>query len=152
MSAPLLQAINLAKHYRLPRESLLTAAPLVHALDGVSFTLQPGKNLGVVGESGSGKSTLARLVMALERPTAGTVLLDGQDLHALTPAALRSARAQLQMVFQDPYGSLDPRRKVLQTVAEPLAVLHHPPTGSPLIPATLLPSTPSPKTSTHISN
>ena len=124
MKAPLLQAINLAKQYRLPRESLLTAAPLVHALDGVSFTLLPGKNLGVVGESGSGKSTLARLVMALERPTSGTVLLDGQDLNALPPAALRSARAQLQMVFQDPYGSLDPRRKVLQTVAEPLAVLH----------------------------
>jgi peptide/nickel transport system ATP-binding protein len=97
---------------------------VVQALEGVSFTLQRGRSLGVVGESGSGKSTLARLVMALEAPSAGQVLLDGQDLHALDAAALRRARAGFQMVFQDPYGSLDPRRTVLQTVAEPLAVLH----------------------------
>ncbi len=124
MSAALLQAQNLAKRYRLPRQSLLHAAPEVQALDGVSFTLQQGQSLGVVGESGSGKSTLARLVMALEAPSAGQVLLDGVDLHQLDAAALRSTRAKLQMVFQDPFGSLDPRRTVLQTVAEPLAVLH----------------------------
>ena len=92
-------------------------------LDGVSFTLRAGKSLGVVGESGSGKSTLARLVMALEPPSAGQVLLAGVDLHYLPAAELRRTRAQMQMVFQDPYGSLDPRRTVLQTVAEPLAVL-----------------------------
>jgi peptide/nickel transport system ATP-binding protein len=119
-----LQVENLAKRYRLPRERLLSRPPEVQALDGVSFTLRAGRSLGIVGESGSGKSTLARLVMALEAPTAGRVLLDGQDLHRLDAAALRRARAQLQMVFQDPYGSLDPRRTVLQTVAEPLAVLH----------------------------
>jgi peptide/nickel transport system ATP-binding protein len=96
----------------------------VQALDDVSFTLRAGQSLGIVGESGSGKSTLARLVMALERPSAGTVRLDGVDLHALDAGALRAQRARLQMVFQDPYGSLDPRRTVLQTVAEPLAVLH----------------------------
>jgi len=124
MNAPLLRVENLAKRYRLPRQRLLAPAPEVQALAGVSFTLQPGKSLGVVGESGSGKSTLARLVMALEAPSAGRVLLDGQDLHRLDAAALRRARSQLQMVFQDPYGSLDPRRTVLQTVAEPLAVLH----------------------------
>jgi peptide/nickel transport system ATP-binding protein len=121
---PLLQAQNLTKRYRLPRGSLLAPAPEVQALDGVSFTLQAGKSLGVVGESGSGKSTLARLVMALETPSSGQVLLDGTDLHALDAAALREQRAKLQMVFQDPFGSLDPRRTVLQTVAEPLAVLH----------------------------
>ncbi len=120
---PLLQALNLSKRYRLPRQHLLGAAPEVQALDNVSFTLRAGKSLGVVGESGSGKSTLARLVMALEPPTEGQVLLAGVDLHALPAADLRRARAQLQMVFQDPYGSLDPRRTVLQTVAEPLAVL-----------------------------
>ena len=122
--APLLQVENLAKTYRLPRSSLLARAPEVQALGGVSFTLHAGRSLGVVGESGSGKSTLARLVMALESPSAGRVLLGGVDLHQLDAAALRRARAQLQMVFQDPFSSLDPRRTVLQTVAEPLAVLH----------------------------
>jgi peptide/nickel transport system ATP-binding protein len=120
----LLQAEDLHKQYRLPRERLLGPRPLVQALDGVSFTLRKGRSLGIVGESGSGKSTLARLVMALEAPSAGRVVFDGQALHALPPAALRRARAGFQMVFQDPYGSLDPRRRVLQTVAEPLAVLH----------------------------
>ncbi len=124
MTAPLLAVRDLVKHYRLPREHLFAAPPQVRALEGVSFTLQAGRSLGVVGESGSGKSTLARQVMALEAPTAGQVLFDGQDLHALSPADLRRARAGLQMVFQDPFGSLDPRRTVGQTVAEPLAVLH----------------------------
>jgi peptide/nickel transport system ATP-binding protein len=120
----LLVVEHLSKRYRLPREHLLATPPEVQALDDVSFKLRAGKSLGIVGESGSGKSTLARLVMALEPPTAGRVLLEGQDLHALDAPGLRRARAQLQMVFQDPYGSLDPRRTVLQTVAEPLAVLH----------------------------
>ncbi len=123
MSANLLQVSNLVKDYRLPREHLLAAAPRVRALDDVSFTLKRGKSLGIVGESGSGKSTLARLVMALETPTAGSVLFDGRDLNALPAAELRRARAGFQMVFQDPYGSLDPRRRVLQTVCEPLAAL-----------------------------
>jgi peptide/nickel transport system ATP-binding protein len=113
-----------SKQYRLPREHLLSPSPVVQALDDVSFTLQPGRSLGIVGESGSGKSTLARLVMALEAPTHGRVILDGQDLNTLSPAELRRTRSKVQMVFQDPYGSLDPRRTVGQTVAEPLAVLH----------------------------
>jgi peptide/nickel transport system ATP-binding protein len=121
---PLLAVDDLVKHYRLPRETLLQPGPVVHALQGVSFTLAHGRSLGVVGESGSGKSTLARLVMALEPPSAGHVRLEGEDLHALPPAALRRVRDKLQMVFQDPYGSLDPRRSVLHTVAEPLRVLH----------------------------
>ncbi len=103
---------------------LLSPAPIVQALDGVSFAVSTGRSLGVVGESGSGKSTLARLVMALESPTSGRVMFEGVDLHQLDAAALRSARARFQMVFQDPFGSLDPRRTVLQTVSEPLAVLH----------------------------
>ena len=124
MTAPLLRVDALTKRYRLPRHSLLQPAPEVQALAGVSFTLHAGKSLGVVGESGSGKSTLARLVMALEAPSSGQVLLDGVDLQTLDAAALRRTRTQLQMVFQDPFSSLDPRRTVLQTVAEPLAVLH----------------------------
>jgi peptide/nickel transport system ATP-binding protein len=124
MTEPLLIIDRVSKQYRLPREHLLSSAPVVQALDDVSFTLQPGRSLGIVGESGSGKSTLARLVMALEAPTHGRVILDGQDLNTLSPAELRRTRSKVQMVFQDPYGSLDPRRTVGQTVAEPLAVLH----------------------------
>ena len=123
MSPPLLVAEALSKRYRLPRQALFSAPPAVQALDGVSFSLQAGQSLGVVGESGSGKSTLARLVMALETPDGGTVHFDGLELHRVAPAALRQARAGLQMVFQDPYSSLDPRRTVLQTVSEPLALL-----------------------------
>jgi len=118
---PLLQVKDLAKTYRLPRERLLAAAPSVQALRGVDLQLQAGHSLGVVGESGSGKSTLARLVMALETPDAGQVLFDGQDLAALHASALRRARAGFQMVFQDPFGSLDPRQTVARIVAEPLA-------------------------------
>ncbi len=127
MTAPLLVVEHLAKTYPLPRADGVAGwfrpAPLLHALAGVSFTLQAGRSLGVVGVSGSGKSTLARLVMALEPPSAGCVKLLGQDLHRLNAPDLRAARRQVQMVFQDPYGSLDPRRTVQQTVAEPLAVL-----------------------------
>jgi len=122
MSA-LLVVTDLVKDYRLPRASLLSPPPVVHALQGVSFTLEAGRSLGIVGESGSGKSTLARLVMALETPTAGRVTLLGRDLHALPHDALRAARRDFQMVFQDPYGSLDPRQRVGRIVAEPLPSL-----------------------------
>jgi peptide/nickel transport system ATP-binding protein len=118
--ALLLEVRDLAKHYTLPRERLLRPAPVVEALRGVSFSVQAGRSLGIVGESGSGKSTLARLVMALEAPSAGSVALLGRDLHALRPDALRAARRDFQMVFQDPYGSLDPRQRVGRIVAEPL--------------------------------
>jgi len=117
---PLLEVRQLGKLYHLPRERLLARRPAVQALQDVSFTLRAGQSLGVVGESGSGKSTLARLVMALEAPSEGEVLLDGRNLHALPAAALRRARARFQMVFQDPYGSLDPRQTVARIVAEPL--------------------------------
>ena len=124
MTTPVLSVQGVSKVYRLPRESLWTAAPRIQALDDVSLTVQAGSSVGIVGESGSGKSTLARLVMALERPSAGRIELDGQDLNALSSAQLRATRAKIQMVFQDPYGSLDPRRTILQTVSEPLAILH----------------------------
>ena len=102
MNAPLLQVDNLAKDYALPREKLLEAPGKVHALQGVSFTIEAGRSLGIVGESGSGKSTLARLVMALDKPTAGSVRLLGRDLHTLPREELRLARRDFQMVFQDP--------------------------------------------------
>ncbi len=119
----LLVAHDLVKHYRLPRESLFAAAPIVQALRGVSFKLRRGQALGIVGESGSGKSTLARMVMALEAPTSGSVHMNGRDLNALSASDLRAARADFQMVFQDPYGSLDPRQRVGRIVAEPLPTL-----------------------------
>ncbi|GIX24799.1 MAG: ABC transporter ATP-binding protein [Caldimonas sp.] len=123
MSQALLVVDHLSQRYRLPRTSLWQPAETVLALDDVSLRIEAGRSLGVVGESGSGKSTLARLVMALERPTAGTVRLLGRDLHRLAPAELRRARRDFQMVFQDPYGSLDPRQTVERIVAEPLSVL-----------------------------
>jgi len=116
----LLVVDGLGKRYRLPRERVFGPPHQVQALDDVSFALPAGTSLGVVGESGSGKSTLARLVMALEPPSAGSVRLNGVDLHALPREALRRARSQFQMVFQDPYGSLDPRQRVGRIVAEPL--------------------------------
>jgi peptide/nickel transport system ATP-binding protein len=123
--APLLALDGLVKHYRLPRRHLLEPAPVLPALNGVTLRVAGGRHLGIVGESGSGKSTLARLAMALERPTAGSVHLLGQDLHALGARQLRAARTQFQMVFQDPYGSLDPRQDLLRIVGEPLEVLQH---------------------------
>jgi len=125
MTTPLLQVENLTKRYRLPREHVFAPAPEVQALAGVSFRLEAGKSLGIVGESGSGKSTLARLVMALETPSAGRVLFEGRDLHALRADALRGARREFQMVFQDPFSSLDPRMPIARTVAEPLEKLAH---------------------------
>ena len=122
-TTPLLQVNELTRSYDLPRSSLFGPREQVHALRGVSLTLQAGKSLGVVGESGSGKSTLARLVMALDRPTSGSVQLLGRDLHQLSPDELRAARRDFQMVFQDPYGSLDPRQSVERIVTEPMAAL-----------------------------
>ena len=116
----MLQVTDLVRHYRLPRRKLWGPVPVVQALNGVSLRLEAGRSLGIVGESGSGKSTLARLVMALDTPTAGRVELLGRDLHALPAAELRRARRDFQMVFQDPYGSLDPRQTVERTVTEPL--------------------------------
>ncbi len=121
MMAPLLQVDGLTRDYQLPREKLWGKPPLVHALQGVSLRIHSGRSLGVVGESGSGKSTLARLVMGLESPTSGRVAILGQDLSLLDAPALRLARRDFQMVFQDPYGSLDPRQTVAKIVAEPLA-------------------------------
>jgi peptide/nickel transport system ATP-binding protein len=117
---PLLRVEDLTRTYTLPRERLLQPPPSVQALQDVSFTLKAGRSLGIVGESGSGKSTLARLVMALDTPTSGRVLMQGRDLHAMNAADLRRARRDFQMVFQDPYGSLDPRQKVERIVTEPL--------------------------------
>src|SRR3569833_309449 len=121
--APLLDVRDLEQRYALPRESLFRPPGQVRALNGVSVQVAAGKSLGVVGESGSGKSTFARLVMALERPTSGQVALLGRDLNRIPADELRRARRDFQMVFQDPYGSLDPRQTIARIVAEPLTVM-----------------------------
>jgi ABC-type glutathione transport system ATPase component len=120
MNAPLLDMRDVVRRYRLPRESLFKRPGVVNAVQGVSITVQAGRSFGLVGESGSGKSTLARLALALERPDGGSVHVLGRDLSRLSAAELRAARRDFQMVFQDPYGSLDPRQTVLHIVTEPL--------------------------------
>ena len=122
-SAILLRASGIKRAYSRPRSSLWHKPEPLQALRGVSFELPAGQSLGVVGESGSGKSTLARLVMALDQPSAGSVELLGRNLHQLPEKELRAARRDFQMVFQDPYGSLDPRMTVQQILAEPLVTL-----------------------------
>ena len=128
-SAPLLEVKHLGRRFALPRAGFFQPAGALQALSDVSFTLQPGKSLGIVGESGSGKSTLARLVMALDTPTEGQVVFQGVDVHQTHGPALRQLRSGFQMVFQDPYGSLDPRQKVLAIVTEPIKTLVEPADG-----------------------
>lgn len=119
--APLLDVRNVTRRFPL-RRGLFRPPNWLVAVDAVSVTVARGRSLGVVGESGSGKSTLARLIMALDRPDAGSVRLNGEDIHALSPTELRRRRHQFQMVFQDPRGSLDPRMTVERIVGEPLEV------------------------------
>ncbi len=119
----LVEVVDVFKHYTLPRESLTKRPEAVRAIDGVSLSVTEGKSFGLVGESGCGKSTLARLVMALEPPTSGTILFRGDDLNALATNELRQRRRNFQMVFQDPFGSLDPRQRVERIVAEPIDAL-----------------------------
>ncbi len=123
MSEPLLEVVDLVKSYRLPRTRPFAPHPVRLALEGVSFSIVAGRSFGIVGESGSGKSTLARIALALDKPNSGIVRLEGRSLFELPRRELRTLRAHMQMIFQDPYGSLDPRQRVGKIVAEPLAAL-----------------------------
>jgi len=120
VTPPLLQVEGLVKHFPLRRGLLGRASTAVRAVDGVSFTLAAGQTLGVVGESGCGKSTLGRLLLRLIEPSAGRVVFDGTDLGALDAGALRQRRRAMQIIFQDPFSSLNPRMTVGQILAEPL--------------------------------
>jgi len=126
LSAPLLEATNLSKRFPLRRSALDWVrgrpAPALRAVDGVSLLVRRGETLGVVGESGCGKSTLARCLVRLHEPDAGTIRLEGQDALALSGPARRAYNRRVQMVFQDPYGSLNPRLRVGDALAEALAV------------------------------
>mgnify|MGYP002387518094 CR=1 FL=1 len=117
-----LSARGIRKHYRLAVGSFLRSGPVVRAVDGVDLALPRGSAVGLVGESGCGKSTLARVLMRLEEPTEGSVRLGGEDFLALRGGALRRARRRIQMIFQDPYSSLNPRLTVGSTIGEGIRI------------------------------
>ena len=112
-NAPLLEVKNLKKYFNTPRG-------LLHAVDDVTFTLERGKTLGVVGESGCGKSTTGRSILRLLEPTGGEVLFEGQDITKLSKEEMRAKRKDMQIIFQDPYSSINPRKTVGQIIADPL--------------------------------
>ncbi|HVQ29927.1 MAG TPA: dipeptide ABC transporter ATP-binding protein [Vicinamibacteria bacterium] len=122
MKAPLVQVRDLRKHYPVKRGLLRRQVATIAAVDGLTFDIAEGETLGLVGESGCGKSTTARALLHLVAPTGGEVRFQGTLLSALSPRSLRRARRDMQMIFQDPYASLDPRLKVAAIVGEPLEV------------------------------
>jgi oligopeptide transport system ATP-binding protein len=118
----LLEVRDLVKHFPVGGGLFGGRRGVIRAVDGVSFTIHRGETLGLVGESGCGKTTTGRCILQLERPTAGAVVFEGHDLTQLPDRALRPVRRRLQVIFQDPYSSLNPRMTVGQIIAEPLAV------------------------------
>jgi oligopeptide transport system ATP-binding protein len=119
----ILEVRNLVKHFHVGGGGFLGGPPaVVKAVDGVSFSVRRGETLGLVGESGCGKTTTGRCILHLEEPTSGQIIFEGRDITTMTPAELRSVRRHMQVIFQDPYSSLNPRMTVGQIIAEPLAV------------------------------
>ena len=113
MADTILEVKNLKKYFKTARGTL-------HAVDDVSFTIERGRTLGIVGESGCGKSTTGRAILRLLEPTSGKVVFDGKDITSLCAAEMRKMRSDMQIIFQDPFSSLDPRKTVSQTIAEPI--------------------------------
>jgi peptide/nickel transport system ATP-binding protein len=122
ISAPVLQVRDLKKHFPIHNGLLQRAGGTVFAVDGVSFSINEGETLGLVGESGCGKSTAGRTVLRLTEPTAGSISVDGRDITHLSKTELRPYRRQMQIIFQDPFSSLDPRMSAGDIVAEPMRV------------------------------
>ena len=119
----IVETVDLVREFPLPRPKLFGPRPHLRALDRVSLAIAPGERIGIVGESGSGKSTLARLLLGLDRPTSGSVCFDGREIGGLPERELRAVRQGMQIVFQDPMGSLDPRMTVRAIITEPLVGL-----------------------------
>lgn len=115
MSNTLLEVKDLKKYYKVPKGML-------HAVDGVSFSIEKGKTLGVVGESGCGKTTLGRAILRLVEPTSGSIIFDGADILKLNKNEMRGMRKDMQLIFQDPFSSLNPRKTIAQTIEEPLVL------------------------------
>ncbi|MEU4396007.1 ATP-binding cassette domain-containing protein [Kribbella sp. NPDC023855] len=130
MPEPVIQVVDVRRDYPRPRTSLLKATPPIQALRGVSLEVQAGERFGIVGESGCGKSTLLRIIAALDRATSGQVVVEGTDITRLPERRLKFLRENLQLVFQDPMSSLDPRMRVRDIIAEPLVVQGHPASGA----------------------
>ena len=122
MAQPLLQVKNLKKHFPIKGGILSKTVGYVQAVDGISFDLYPGETVGLVGESGCGKSTVARTILRLIEPTGGEVFFEGEDILKLGKKPMRTLRRQMQIIFQDPYASLNPRMTVASIVGEPLEI------------------------------
>lgn len=122
MSNTILQISNLSKNYRLSGNFGRSSKDVVHAVENISLDVIEGETLGIVGESGCGKSTLGRMIVRLEQPTSGAIIFEGGDLAKVSNRALRAIRKRLQMIFQDPYASLNPRRQIGKIVEEPLRI------------------------------
>ncbi len=122
MRQPLLQVENLVRHFHREGGGFVSRGERVHAVDGVSFELHAGKTLGLVGESGCGKTSAGRVILGLDQPTSGKVRFEGGSVTGLAPAAWRALRRDMQMIFQDPVGALDPRMTVGRQIMEPLEI------------------------------